>query len=78
MTEDKVVASFKRNPTEEVRAGIKEFKGRNYIDIRIYYLDDKEEWKPTRKGISLSTEYMPQLKQAVEAVERELAESSEN
>jgi len=72
MAEDKVVASFKRNPTEEVRAGIKEFKGRRYIDLRIYYLDDQNEWKPTRKGISLATDFMPELKTAVDSLEKEL------
>lgn len=72
MAEDKVVASFKRNPTEEVRAGIKEFKGRRYIDLRIYYMDDQGEWKPTRKGISLATDFMPELKNAVESIEGEL------
>jgi hypothetical protein len=74
MAEDKIVASFKRNPTEEVRAGIKEFKGRRYIDLRIYYLDDQGEWKPTRKGISLATDFMSELKQAVESLENELQE----
>jgi hypothetical protein len=77
MAEDKVVAKFKRNPTEEVRAGIKEFKGRRYIDVRIYYQDDKQEWKPTRKGISLATDFMPELKQAVLAIEKELQESEQ-
>ena len=72
MAEDKVVSSFKRNPTEEVRAGIKEFKGRRYIDLRIYYMDDQGEWKPTRKGISLATDFMPELKDAVGAIEAEL------
>lgn len=72
MAEDKVVASFKRNPTEEVRAGIKEFKGRRYIDLRIYYMDDQGEWKPTRKGISLATDFMPELKNAVGSIESEL------
>jgi len=72
MAEDKVVASFKRNPTEEVRAGIKEFKGRRYIDLRIYYMDDQGEWKPTRKGISLATDFMPELKNAVASIETEL------
>jgi hypothetical protein len=72
MAEDKVVASFKRNPTEEVRAGIKEFKGRTYIDLRIYYMDDQGEWKPTRKGISLATDFMPELKKAVDSIEKEL------
>ena len=77
MAEDKVVAQFKRNPTEEVRAGIKEFKGRRYLDVRIYYMDDQGEWKPTRKGISLATDFMPELKNAVEALEKELKASEE-
>jgi hypothetical protein len=77
MAEDKVVAQFKRNPTEEVRAGIKEFKGRRYLDVRIYYMDDQGEWKPTRKGISLATDFMPELKNAVEALETELKASEQ-
>ncbi len=72
MAEDKVLYSFKRNPTEEVRAGVKEFKKKAYIDIRIYYMDDKGEWKPTKKGVSLSTDFLPELKEAVAAIEAEL------
>jgi hypothetical protein len=72
MADDKIVASFKRNPTEEVRAGIKDFKGRRYIDLRIYYIDDQGEWKPTRKGISLNTDFMAELKEAVLSLEKEL------
>lgn len=77
MADDKIVATFKRNPTEEVRAGVKEFKGRRYIDLRIYYMDDQGEWKPTRKGISLATDFMPELKEAVGALEKELANSEQ-
>ena len=74
MAEDIVVSNFKRNATEEVRVGIKEFRGRRYIDLRIYYMDDKGEWKPTRKGISLATDFMPELKDAVLGLEKVLAE----
>lgn len=76
MADDKVVSSFRRNPTEEVRASIKEFKGRTYIDLRIYYLEEQSgEWKPTRKGVSLATDFMPELKEAVESLEKELKEA---
>ena len=74
MAEDRVVSSFKRNPTEEVRATLKEFRGRRYLDLRIYYQDDAGEWKPTRKGVSLSTDFMPELKTAVAALEAALVE----
>ena len=74
MADDKVVSSFKRNPTEEVRATLKEFRGRRYLDLRIYYQDDAGEWKPTRKGVSLSTDFMPELKEAVACLEKALEE----
>lgn len=74
MAQDKVVSSFKRNPTEEVRATLKEFRGRRYLDLRIYYQDDQGEWKPTRKGVSLSTDFMDELKEAVGAMEAALKE----
>lgn len=74
MAQDVMVSSFKRNPTEEVRATLKEFRGRRYLDLRIYYQDDEGEWKPTRKGVSLSTDFMPELKEAVFALEKALEE----
>ena len=77
MADDKVVSSFKRNPTEEVRATLKEFRGRRYLDLRIYYQDDAGEWKPTRKGVSLSTDFMPELKEAILALEGALNAESE-
>ena len=77
MAEDKVVASFRRNPTEEVRATLNEFRGRRYMHLRIYYQDDNGEWKPTRKGVSLPTDFMPELKEAVLALEKALAEEDE-
>jgi len=71
---DRVVAKFERSSTEIVRASIKEFKTKKYIDLRIYYMDDQGEWKPTKKGISLATDFMPELKAAVEALEAGLKE----
>lgn len=35
---------------------ISEFKGKKYVDIREYYVDDSGELKPGKKGISLSPE----------------------
>lgn len=72
MTEEKFY-TFPRNPTEQVRAGIKEFRGKKYIDFRTYYMDKDGEWKPTRKGVTLPTDLMPELRQAVLDIEAEIA-----
>ncbi len=59
--------------TDLVRIELSEFKGNQYIGARIYYMDDKGDWKPTRKGITLTPELMEQvrdsLSEALEEVE---------
>ena len=72
--EDDKVVKIPRNQTEQVRVGVKEFKGKSYIDIRIYYMDDQGDWKPTKKGVSLSTEYIEELKDAVGIIDGQIKE----
>lgn len=56
--------------TDLVRIELSEFKGNQYIGARIYYMDDKGDWKPTRKGITLTPEMMEQVRDALsEALE---------
>lgn len=40
---------------------ISKFKGKVRIDIREYYQDDDEEWKPTKKGLSLDVKQWEKL-----------------
>ena len=37
----------------DIKIIVNEFKGKKYIDIRKYYLDE-DEMKPTKKGISFN------------------------
>ncbi len=56
--------------TDLVRIELSEFKGNQYIGARIYYMDDKGDWKPTRKGITLTPELMEQVRDSLtEALE---------
>jgi hypothetical protein len=66
MADDRVIDSFKRNATEEVRATVRTYRGRQYMDVRIYYLDDAGEFKPTKKGINLSVELLGELTRMIE------------
>jgi len=66
MADDRVIDSFKRNATEEVRATLRTYRGRQYMDVRIYYLDDAGEFKPTKKGINLSVELLGELTRMME------------
>jgi len=45
------------------------FKDKDYFEIRKYYLDEKtQEYKPTRKGITLSIELLDDIKKAINSI----------
>jgi hypothetical protein len=48
-----VVGDIVRNETEVLRISAEEFKGRKYVDVRVYFENDEGEWKPTKKGITI-------------------------
>ena len=66
-----LIASFEKNSFEEVRVSLTEFKGKELIDLRIYYQPEEgEEMRPTKKGITISTEKFPELKKAILSLEK--------
>jgi len=67
-----VVGEVQKNNTEKFVIEAKEFKGRNFVDVRIYYLDkESDDWKPTKKGITLTKNtYEPLLKLITEAYQK--------
>lgn len=65
MSEPKLIHSFPRNPLEEIRASITEFKRRQYVDIRVYYKDDAGDFLPTKKGITIGIDLLDDLEAAI-------------
>lgn len=39
MADNKLIYSFQKNATEEIRISLSEYKGHNYIDFRVYFKD---------------------------------------
>jgi len=56
-----VVGEVERNETETLRISTEEFKGRAYIDVRIYFADNEGEWKPTKKGVTINPDKLDQV-----------------
>jgi len=63
------VTDIKRNDTEIVRVSKREFKGHEFIDIRIYYQDDEGSFKPTKKGITINPKQVNELIDALKLEE---------
>ena len=74
---DKTIATFKKNKFQEVRVGIREFKGNDLVDIRTWTMTQgTDEMVPTAKGVSINISLLPDLKKALTEVEKVLKENS--
>jgi phosphoglycolate phosphatase-like HAD superfamily hydrolase len=71
---DELIAQFEKNATEVVRVSLTEYRKRKLVDVRVYYSDDEGQYRPTKKGVSLSLEVYPDFKRALEALEKILLE----
>ena len=71
---DELIAQFEKNATEVVRVSLTEYRGRKLIDVRVYYSTDDGEYRPTKKGVSLSVDVYPDFKRALLELEKVLLE----
>lgn len=71
---DEIIAQFEKNATEVVRVSLTEYKGRKLIDVRVHYSSDEGEYRPTKKGVSLSVDVYPDFKRALLELEKILLE----
>lgn len=70
--EPKLIATVPRSATEQLQISINEYKGKSYLDMRIYYTtDDGLNWLPTKKGVTVSPENMELLKDAIDEAMKE-------
>ena len=71
-----VIRDIDKGGGEMIRVEITEFRGQNYLNLRVWYTDkDSGEYKPTQKGIAIRPELYPEIKAAILAAEQEIAAS---
>jgi len=58
------VIEIRKNSREIIRIEEQEYQGHDLIDCRIYY-DNNGEWRPTKKGISLSKNTAPEVVEGI-------------
>ena len=75
MEKERVIHSFQKNPEEEVRFTLKEYKDRQYLDLRLWFQTSSGgEYYPTKKGLTLSLDYLGELKKGIERAGKEASE----
>ena len=64
-----VIADIERNSREIIRVEVSEFKGRELINLRIWYTHIDGTYKPTQKGVALDISRFKDLKDAIDKIE---------
>jgi len=65
----RLVAEFDKNAIEKIKIHVNEYNGNQYVDVRIWFLNEARSdggELPTRKGLRLHCELIPDLITALE------------
>ena len=78
MADAKILATIERSDTEQLQISVSEYKGRSYLNMRIYYTTDEgATWLPTKKGVTFSPDQLDLLEEAIQAARQEFMETAE-
>jgi uncharacterized protein YpiB (UPF0302 family) len=72
----KILHEFKRNAEETLRISLTTFRGRTYVDVRLFYTDPNEELQPTKKGVTVTPELWDEFRAGIERAEQELQDKN--
>ena len=72
---EKPVCELPKNSREVYQSRLGEFKGHNFIDMRIFTKEDGKDPVPTKKGLAVSPQLWPQFRVALAQVEEAMIEA---
>jgi len=77
--ENLLVHSFQKNESEEIHFSLREYKNRHYLDLRLFFQPQgQREMVPSKKGITVSVEFLPELKRGLLKLEQEIRQVLSN
>ena len=72
MADAKNLAVIERSETEQLQISVSEYKGRSYLNMRIFYTTDGgSTWLPTKKGVTFTPDQLDTLSEAIEEAKKE-------
>ena len=72
----KILHHFKRNADETLQVSLSVFKGKTYVDIRLFYEDAEGELRPTKKGVTVTPELWDEFRAGIGRAEEMLQEKN--
>lgn len=72
MADAKILATIERSDTEQLQISVSEYKGKSYLNMRIFYTTDEgATWIPTKKGVTFTPDQIETLRDAVDDAMKE-------
>jgi hypothetical protein len=72
MADTKILATIERSDTEQLQISVSEYRGKSYLNMRIFYTTDEgATWLPTKKGVTFSPDQLDLLTEAIEEAKQE-------
>lgn len=65
-----LIAELQKNSRERLRITMDQYKGHEYIGIRIWFVVEDGQYQPSRSGVTLKPSLISQLVQALELAAR--------
>jgi len=65
-----LIMEVQKNLRERVRIGLNRYRGHDYVEMRVWYVDAAGEFQPSRQGILLKPSLIPQVIQALQLAAR--------
>ena len=59
---------------DKIIVALKEFKGKEYIDIRTHFENDDGDWIPTKKGITLAPDSLDEMIDILKTAKKKVSE----
>ena len=68
-----LVSEIEKNETKKIRVTVGEKKNNAYINIREWYLDTTDEWRPGKQGITLNFELLDDVLNTLNYIKEEMS-----
>jgi hypothetical protein len=73
-----IIADIEKNNKEIIRVEVSEFKGRELINLRIWFYSFDGEYRPTQKGVTIDVSKFEELKKAIHKIDEYLKDKDAN
>ena len=72
-----LIHKFRKSDNEEFQICLRQYQNRQFIDIRLWYMPPtQKQFRPTKKGITMGAEFLPDLRKAFSMVKDKFCDSN--